>query len=218
MKMKKTNFIFLTTLSVYLSLLLAGTSPTVYALNKQDFQTIADERDAQFLAFLDKDLCDAILTFLQEIKDIKATENNQDIESWEKFCLRQASSSLIAGEKTLLLEALTRLYKRIKSRISDFAEHSEKENCKENRIRVTFSDEGLNLYLQYSKKSETQAVVSANYINQRLLALSSASEIQKIIYENTKAISKDNHVLVITCLPRACIEQILSKIQTKSNL
>lgn len=218
MKMKKNNFIFLTTLSVYLSLLLAGTSPTVYALNKQDFQTIADERDAQFLAFLDKDLCDAILIFLQEIKDIKATENNQDIESWEKFCLRQASSSLIAGEKTLLLEALTRLYKRIKSRITDFAEHSEKENCKENRIRITFSDEGLNLYLQYSKKSETQAVVSANYINQRLLALSSASEIQKIIYENTKAISKDNHVLVITCLPRACIEQILPKIQNKSDL
>lgn len=206
--MKRSNLFFLTTISVYLSLIFAGTAPTVSALSAQ---TSSDEKDEKFLQFLRSDFCEAIVEFLKEIKKIGSAKENekQVIESLERICSQRSLSSFSAQENTRFFEALSHLYKAISSNSRDFADLA-KDGCKEIHIKLSYDEQGLDVHLTFSKQSASKATSFVEQFNQP--TTEPTSEVAKRIQENTKAFSRNDQILVVTRLPRACIEHLISKL------
>ncbi|MCS6874111.1 MAG: hypothetical protein N2Z23_00545 [Pyrinomonadaceae bacterium] len=200
--MRSKKLPFLTTLSL-LSLILLGASSS-----HGSHYSGSDEKD--FLEFFRLEFCKAIIEFIKEINQSGAANSSEEktvIEIIEKFCVERAESSFSISERTEFFEALNRLAVRIYSKTRNFADYGG-ASCKDYSLKLVFDEEGLKINLQFSKADFSKAKSFVDWFNQALAAFTESDTLKKIAI-NTKAFSERDKILVVTYLPRACIEKIM---------
>lgn len=163
-----------------------------------------DEKEIEFFEFLKLDFCKAVVEFLLEIQQIDVSQDTV-IKSIENLCFEQAESSFFVSENKEFLDSLTRLYLKIYEKASVFSELNS-TGCKNFGLELNFGKEGLKIILQFSKADFSKAKVLVEKFNQALPEIQD-DKIKKV-YTNTKLFFHQGKILIVTHLPRACIENL----------
>ncbi len=234
------SILFLTTLSVYLGLVLVGATPSVLAQQAVLTQKFEIKKEIEVEDDLDKNpdddeikqffeigLENALATFVEDLKQLKQSgkyKKNEkrvtSIECWHSFLSDEiANASKTPTPNTWVTNALDKLHGNLDTHIvrnfngkNSFAKFSSNDLSKECGLKLRFDKNQLRLEINFSQESAPIAVASADYLNNIFLdkKLGSDKILPKLIYENTKAKTDNQYVLVTTKLPRAAIDEILA--------
>jgi hypothetical protein len=221
------QIIFITTLSVYLGLVLVGASPQVLAqaalTNKFELKDQIEQKDDldkkpddEINEFLEIDLDKAISQFIEDVRNVKDKNPNPiAYNSAYTFCEENSASSLMPPfQKSSWENALGDLHFKLylpnrKSFVDslNFIDYSEK-GCKETSLRTEFNKSELTINLKFSKKNPTSFVEKIKTIYQQK-SVQSSKNVSYLVYQNTTINSADNQVFIVTRLPRGSIDSLL---------
>jgi desulfoferrodoxin (superoxide reductase-like protein) len=211
---KKTNhnsIIFLTTLSVYLGLVLAGgATPTVLAQAAltRDFDI---KNEIVFEDDLDKKPDDGEINFpvilaqlVEQISfEIAIGKISHPIQT--EFYV-EIESKLFPKDGEISVGS--NLFNQNLSRIIQLADYE--ENFKKSKIRIEADGKSLTLKVSFSKLNSEQF---AKFLNDKFSnsVVFANTLLLKQIYESTKATSENNQVFIVTRLPRASLDALLAE-------
>jgi desulfoferrodoxin (superoxide reductase-like protein) len=224
---KKTNhnsIIFLTTLSVYLGLVLAGgATPTVLAQAAltRDFDI---KNEIVFEDDLDKKPDDGEINFpvilAQLVEQISfeiaigkishpiQTEFYVEIESklFPKDGEISVGSNLFNQNLSRIIQ--TTFSDKLHPKALKLADYE--ENFKKSKIRIEADGKSLTLKVSFSKLNSEQF---AKFLNDKFSnsVVFANTLLLKQIYESTKATSENNQVFIVTRLPRASLDALLAE-------
>lgn len=231
---KNNSIIFLTTLSVYLGLVLVGgaMSPvlaqaaTARNFSVQDEIEVKDDLDNKPKDEVEKirdiDIAKALITFIEDLQKLQSIGkyNPFSEESYSKqntYAIGRASSQqppnawvTVAADE--LFEKLFRknIDKVVDAGIGEGNEKYLKTTCK---FRVILDKSSLELRIEIIKDStETTDSLAENLT--RLFHPKfdeSAEPSVKLIYENTKVSTENNQVTIVTRLPRGSLDDLLKQ-------
>ena len=223
---KHNSIIFLTTLSVYLSLSLLGATPQVLAYAattrdfdiqteieyKDDFDNKPDSEEIDNAPAADFPLLFAEL--LTEIKNnietgkIVAPLPQKFLHSAEFEIYRKGLGSSSGSEYNTQFDfvvenALYNKFQRNAIGLSDFV-----RDIKTGKTSLESNDGNWSLNVSFNRLNAAQY---ADFLSRKfsVAANSTTDKSLKQIYENTKVSFKDNQVFVVTNLPRAGIDALI---------
>jgi hypothetical protein len=238
---KNNSIIFLTTLSVYLGLVLVGATPSVLAqaattrtFNVQDEIEVKDDLDKKpndydgleedIKKIEDLDIATSILSFIINLKKLESIDKLQPQEdlifshivSSEEFTTTahtsQNSDVLNPWLKTAI-EEITSNTPPLFSWISDYTPNCNGELCREDSIRIESNANEFSLTFLFTKSTPEKAKLAAEEFNRvfvsKKVALKNAVSVA--VYENTKSISENNQVFIVTRLPRGSLDELLKQ-------
>ncbi len=234
------SIVFLTTLSVYLGLVLAGGAvPTVLAqaattrgfdikneiVIEDDLDKKPDELSEDIEIVDNFKLTNAITSFVDDLKKLESigkfnhkedfvfshnlwvkvfdttnsnSKNSNISNPWLQTAVTQLISS--AGLKNLTL-------------ISDSLPNCDGENCRQANVEVESTSNEFSLSFTFTKSTPETARLCAEAFNKVFVSkkLALKNGVSLPIYENTKAISENNQVFIVTRLPRGSIDALLAR-------
>ncbi len=232
---KYNSIVFLTTLSVYLGLVLVGgaSSPVLAqaALTrnfdiqeeieyKDDLDKQPDEED-----FYQINLSSAIVDFINDINNLKERgfynfDNNRDFYAKREHFFSQNHSSKNAVLRSEIDSELDKNLDNFLSKLdtknllnlSDFLEENNDQKSKHISLEIYTFVSGIKLLITLEKSSAQKASLLASNLNLAfLLKANRENNSTKLIYENTKATFVNNQVFIVTRLPRASIDSLLAE-------
>ena len=227
---KNNPIIFLTTLSVYLGLVLVGAPPqilTQIALTKnsdiQEEIQVKDDLDnksddGEIEDFSNDDFPGLFAELLKEIKEeIKSGKISLPIQA-DFYVEGNFKASEFSGgggtSSTVSNPVLNKLVQNVinqkfKTKAFELADY-DNEKSKNANIRLEADGTDLLLKVSFSKSNAEQF---AKFLNQEfsLSAVSDKNTLTKQIYENTTATSENNQVFIVTRLPRGSLDELLKQ-------
>ncbi len=238
---KNNSIVFLTTLSVYLGLVLIGAPPVLAqaALTRNfDIQNEIEVKDD-----LDKkpknndelndgveliqqlNIAKAINNFLDDLKKLESigkfnpkTDWNFSHKVWlQEFGATNSSSKNSDIYNPWLETAVRQLISTTEpeylSSISDYLPNCNGESCRETAVEIESNGNEFSLTFSFTKSSFDQAKVAAIAFNK--VFVSQKIALKKTanlpIYENTKVTSENNQVFIVTRLPRGSLDELLKQ-------
>ena len=227
---KNNSIIFLTTLSVYLGLVLVGAPPILAqaALTRNfDIQNeikVKDDLDKkldgeELEGSLNEDFPALFAQLLNEFK--KSVENgrvNLPIQTdfrfeayfnYSEMCNGSGFGSDSSADKYLAKIVQDSFRQKIEPRASELADYP-RTSAKNIKLNLEANRTDLSLKISFGKLNAEQFAEFLNY-KWSLFALSVENALTKQIYENTKATSENNQVFIVTRLPRGSLDELLKQ-------
>lgn len=173
----------------------------------------------------------ALAQFVEDLQTLKRdgkykanSRKITSIECWHSYQSEEiGSASITATPETWIAVALDKLHGNLDKHLvrnfnsnNSFAKFSANQDgndlVKEFGLKLRFDKSELKIEIAFSQKSSPTAIASADFLNTAFLTkkLNSNKNLPKLIYENTKAKTDNQYVLVTTQLPRASIDEILA--------
>jgi hypothetical protein len=228
------QIIFLTTLSVYLGLVLVGASPQVLAqaalTSKFDIKDQIEKKDDLDKKPNENDLfateINKLVTELNSLSEKKVFDwelkNHYEIEGLG-FCESDNSPSFLAsssfklgpeGSQTEISLAIDNIAVEIaqnilkRKRKLGFKEHYSQSID----YNLAFEGKTLEIKLGIENKTETVANLISKEFTTYLHQLTSSKRLpkEKLIAENTTVTAENNQVFIVTRLPRAAIDSLIN--------
>ena len=210
---------FLTTLGVYLGLVLVGSAPQILA---QQTATIKYHRTLPS----DDLYANSVIKLVNELNRL-STKRKFDWDKAAKFSIEDVSfdrpddlpsfigfGSLGSEVQFVIENAGLDIARRIFSRKADLGVGDFYSNWPETVDFIFLSGkDGLRLETSVNTDSEKAAQILGNSFAAYLTDISSRPHFraQKLVAENTKSKVEDSHVLLVTHLPRAGLDSLLAK-------
>ena len=229
---KNNSIIFLTTLSVYLGLVLVGATPSVLAQTANSVKTecewieLGKEAhknfsklgiDGNFISFLpsqiehafnEKDLTgffnlDVLLTF--------------SAEGHPKYNLSIETDKHYSGSSQSKADELFESAARIAENFGWDKCVAGQKNCSPLKLKVKSDNREFNVELSFSQTSEKQAKDFAEayqlLIDSEICRCRDCGkdDYAKLLTDNTKAFSENNQVFIITRLPRGSLDELFKQ-------
>ncbi|MGC2238354.1 MAG: hypothetical protein WA584_19525 [Pyrinomonadaceae bacterium] len=234
------SIVFLTTLSVYLGLVLVGgaAAPVLAhsALtrdfdikNEIEFKDDLDNKpdNEEIDGFFEIDLDTAVASFIEDLRGLKQKGKYKSrfkktftTKCAHTYCSNgDAAASTIIEDEGEISQALWKLHYKLDfidgrdlSKNSFFDLPKENSGCKEISLNLTFSQNELKIAFSFTKETTQTAFAYAENLNSKFKNKSDESSdlLIKKVYENTNANSENNQVFVVTRLPRASIDEFLA--------
>lgn len=232
------SIVFLTTLSVYLGLVLVGSAPVLAqaALTRNfdikneivvedDLDKKPDDGINEDVEIIEKfQIAEAIIQFVAELKMLENT-GKFNSEDWnfsykvvlEEFGTTNLSTKTGNASNSLLETAIEELILTAEpdypSTVSEFVQNSENKNSRKSSVEIQSTANEFLLSFGFVKKSSEQAKLAANAFNKAFISkkVELKNTVQLPIYENTKAQTENNQVFIVTRLPRASIDSLLAE-------
>lgn len=225
---KKNNYnsiVFLTTLSVYLGLVLvSGATPTV-AQNVNNITLNCSNLEQKTDDLGNLGISDSILYLVKDLRQLAGIGKFKTSSviayhlKYYEHCL--GASGAISGEdqwaSVTLGEAIDKINFKSLCEFADIVrEDTEFSNLGfqyKYFAKYELNTQELKLTIAIQKFSETNAKQLAETLNQKFavdFCISSETTIKQI-YENTKATSENNQVFIVTRLPRGSLNALLAK-------
>ena len=238
------SIVFLTTLSVYLGLVLVGATPQVLAqaalTRNFDIQVEAEIKDdldkkPDDYEGLEKDiekvgnlnLAKSILDFISDLKKLESigklqtgTDLNFSYKNWKTdfgTTVRSSQNSDISNPwlETAVGQLAFAAAPPLFSEISDYTSNCEEEEttCREDSVKIEINSDELVLTYGFTKSTVEKAKIAAEKFNQLFVSKKDTAKETTVrrIYENTKAVSENNQIFIVTRLPRGSIDSLLAK-------
>lgn len=230
---KNYNSIFF--LTVYLGLVLVGSSPQVLAhaattrifdvQNEIEWEEDSDNPESKEINdFLALEPERAIAEFIGELKKIRRSGRRISSSYIETKCshvwggdngaaiaIEQERYSNARNALDNLWKSYEKFFAEVKEdNLPSFYKYSEDYKVEFSQI-LTFQKRNLEIKIKFSHGSPEQAKSFSEYLNKAFAnkALQAKEKIAKTTYENTKAIISDGYITVVTRLPRASIDSLL---------
>lgn len=235
---KNNSIIFLTTLSVYLGLVLVGGgTPSVLAQaaltqkitevqseanNESDDKDCWDDASREVLDLLNADFqSDEVLDFVRDIQKLIAIEKYELSDDFN-FEFKRKSTETGIGQTSYLENsgngwiklAASDLVERFAS--NSYYRYDEEFDTKTSHSTVQFSVKSGELTIKSSKEKESNKSAEGFaklYNNAFEVGKCSkyVEENSKVVYQNSKALSENNQVIIITRLPRGSLDALLKQ-------
>ena len=214
------RIVFLTTLSVYLGLVLVGGSACSLAHSATN-KSFDIKNEIEFKDDLDnnpdKDIPDLFAELLKSIKENAASGSialpiQKDFHVGGNFTtsLNSGGGSLgvNVSDQNLSLIIQNAFNRKFKPKALELADY--KNGTKAARINLDADVTNFSLEVSFDKSHSNQF---AEFLNREFSfsAQTAADNLLRQIYENTKASSENNQVFIITHLPRAAIDEFLAE-------
>jgi hypothetical protein len=227
------SIVFLTTLSVYLGLVLVGAPPVLAQAaltQKIEIQNEAEIKDDLDKKPNDKDLvedieiiknfkiADAITDFFDDLKKLESIgkfDFKKDFNFTHDVLIKQSDSehSETSGEaeNPWVLPAIKQLISL--TTISDSVSKCGEGFCKKTKIEVEANSNEFLLSFKFTKSNSETAKLYAEALNKLFVSqkLEAKDSVKNSIYENTKATFENNQIFIVTRLPRASIDEHLAQ-------
>ena len=234
------SIVFLTTLSVYLGLVLVGGAiPTVLAQaaltrdfdikNEIVFEDDLDKKPDEDDVFDSDFIYGPVLELLSDLKKLKQIEKYNGEQYFEiDFLFKRYEKSnrfnvekIQGGGNIWVHTACEEPAYLIEHQFdlntpSNFYIYDKKLKVKVTNTNVKFVSENGDFSLQINSTQESngKAQELAKFFNDAFIVASSNADLknyEKLVYQNTKATSENNQVLIVTRLPRASIDELLAE-------
>ena len=235
---KNNSIIFLTTLSVYLGLVLVGAPPVLAqaAMTRQfDIQNEIEVKDNLDKKpdgnpnFQEIDLSKILIGFLADLQELKA--NKPNFYQQEKYFYARREQLVYAdnslglkpsrGIKTSskLDDSFETFFNAIDNKqlrnLADFLQESISEKPSKYISYEFYSALSVSakLLINFKKNSPESASLLTDQLNMefQFRANKTKQKFVKLVYENTKAVSESNQVTIVTRLPRGSLDALLAK-------
>ncbi len=232
---KHNSIVFLTTLSVYLGLVLIGAPPILSqaALTRNfDIQNEIEVEDnldkkpdgEEVENSLKKDFPALFVQFLYEVKEsvdsgkialpiqtnfrFEAYFNYSEMCSGSGFDLDSSADNFLAK----IVEDTFR--QKIEPRASELADYP-RTSAKNIKLNLEANNTDLSLKISFGKFNAEQF---AEFLNKQwsLSAVSVENTLTKQIYENTKVSAENNQIFIVTRLPRGSLDELLKNAKAES--
>lgn len=181
--------------------------------------------------FFELGLDEAVADFISDLRNLKRQGKYKSnfVETFtancsHSYCSKDAGGASIVIEKPNgeIAEALWKLHDKIdvsdkngfyKRLQTEFLKDSDAKSCKRIDLKLTFSRKELNVNVGFSNESTQKAFALAENLNRAFIVKSSAAKdaLARKIYENTRAVSTNDQVFVITRLPRGSLNTLLKQ-------
>jgi len=236
---KNNSIIFLTTLSVYLGLVLVGGSTSQVFAQAALTQKItevqnkandeADEKDCwdnvsqEIIDLLNSDFqSNGVLEFIRDIQKLIEIEKYDKGEKFNfKFEYKATEGGIAqtsylnaySGNQWIRLDAS----EKVETLASNVYYHYDEElKTNASHSTIQFISENGDLIIKVSKEKETNKSAKdfANTYNDTFEVGKCSRYIEespKIIYQNSKASSENNQVFIVTRLPRGSLDELLKQ-------
>lgn len=238
-KNKNNSIIFLTTLSVYLGLVLVGATPSVLAQvenSQRKFEVSPiDLTNAEAKKFVGYGYAEKLIEFAEStfvrIEILKITSPNEILD--ERFYAKTITfSPCFDEEDKKLLEScyidgdnnvewssaaqagiMADISLEILDPFSDVSKRKTEKSVFQNSIEIILDNSKYKCELVIEKSSNQKAENLANQLKLAVDNLASVSKISSLkqIYENTKVTSENNQVIIVTRLPRGSLDELLKQ-------
>ncbi len=229
---KNNSIIFLTTLSVYLGLVLVGgATPSVLAqaaltrnFEVQEEIEVRDDLDnkpddEEVRNFSNGDVPAIFAQLLNEIKEeVKSGKISLPIQADFIIDIQYRASKMCSGtsigsnisDRDLSDFVGNAVNQKFESKIYEIADYGSGKSEKSGKVRLEANSTDLLLKVSFSKSNAEQF---AEFLNQEfsLSAVSVENTLTKQIYENTTATSENNQVFIVTRLPRGSLDELLKQ-------
>ena len=232
---KNNRIVFLTTLSVYLGLVLVGGTPQVLAqaattrnFNVQDEIEVRDDLDkkpedseAEYSSA--KDFPVLFIQLLNEIRtEAESGKYSAPIQTEFDFQRTFSVSGLRGNYRggtdisdldfyRFVNNAVNEKFKSKISEVSDFIDRKSKSW----QIQIKVDNSDLSFKASFTKLNAASFVA---FLNREFvsLGLSAENTLTRQVYENTKATSENNQVFIVTRLPRGSLDEFLKNAKAES--
>ena len=229
-KNKNNSIVFLTTLSVYLGLVLVGggLSPvlaqaaTTRNFNVQDELEVKDDldnkpNDSEVGDSSERNFPALFIQLLSEIKN-EVESGNFSAPVSPNFIINAQYSSGICSSGTIGLdfadqdfgEAVAKIFsEKFDSKIFKILDSNDGKS-KSAKVRIEANNSELSLNISFAKSN---AAPFAAFLNREfsLSALSAENFLITQLYENTKSTSENDQVFIVTRLPRGSLDELLKQ-------
>lgn len=235
------SVLFLSTLGVYLGLVLVGATPVLghaamaRQFDIQDEIEVKDDLDKKPRTDNDLDqnaeaieslkITEAISEFLVDIKTLESIGKVNGTEDWifshkvwlEEFALTNAASKNSDISNPWLETAAGQLVanagRSTTSSVSPWLANCSDRNCRESSVEVSSNANEFFLKFGFIKSSPERAEATAMRFSEIFVARKvELKNSRKLpIYENTRCAAENNQVFIVTRLPRAGLESLLAK-------
>lgn len=232
------SILFLTTLSVYLGLVLVGAPSSVLAQQAALTQRFEIQNEFEIEDDLDKKPDDetledfllvrldaALNEFVEDLRELNRTGKYKTKKGFSTAfnyynCLDQTSetSSIVFEEDTWYPKAAIKLLRDIHlakgDNIPNFIEtsvkDSEGESCKTFGVNFNLDKSEFDLEISFSQNPQN-APITAENLNSlfSIKALNAQNAITKQFYENTRAKADNQYVRIVTRLPRGSLNALV---------
>lgn len=219
---KHNSILFLTTLSVYLGLVLVGASPQVLAqaalTRNFDIKT-----EIEFEDDLDKNpdekalekYSDAVQNLVSLVKDF-AEKNRKKLRDGKyefdcSFILKANDVSVTSckDDNTLVWREFITPFREIAKAFP----HAEKKDAEQADFNIALAGTDFVLKTTLNLDSSNQAEETSAFYAKALSEKRGAqvTNAQAAVYENTEISAKNNQILIVTRLPRASIDELSAR-------
>ena len=237
---KNNSIVFLTTLSVYLGLVLVGGAmPSVLAqaattrnFNVQDEIEIKDDLDNKPDGnpnFQEIDLSGALIDFFVDLQNLKVNEPNTYQEEKHFYARRERlvfannsiglkpSKEIVDSSK--LKNSFENFFNSLDNKqlrnIADSLQESPSEKSSKYILFEFYStlESDAKLLINLKKDSSESALLLTDQLNMefQFRANKAKQKFARQIYESTKAISENNQVTIMTRLPRGSLDEFFKQ-------
>jgi hypothetical protein len=230
---KNNSIVFLTTLSVYLGLVLVGGTATPNVLAQAaltrnfDVQEEIELRDDLDNKPGDKEAKDFPAIFAQLLSEIKEAVKNGQISlpiqtdfiidaqyRMSKMCGGTRVGTDISDQdfSGFIADAVNR---KFEPKINQIADFKDGKSEKSGSLRLEANRSDLTLKISFTKLNDEQF---AEFLNKRFtsVAISLENTLTREIYENTRATFDGNQVFIVTHLPRGSLDEFLKNAKAES--
>ena len=216
---KNNSIIFLTTLSVYLGLVLVGGAHSASAQailqNKVEVEHLTDEKILaeyvslfQSLYVLSKDFSVHYSEEIKNISDNKLKDGEYQLNCF--YIINPDFSQTIIGIDGWIIDSpkfrpsLEKLYK--------IFPHITEKDKSQIKFNLSLTDKDFSLKVTAFQGSDEQAAqIFDAYINKLSRLKIQQVGWSQIIYQNTEISKENNQILIITCLPRGSLDEFLKQ-------
>jgi hypothetical protein len=235
------SIVFLTTLSVYLGLVLSGgATPSVLAhsaltrdfdlkneiIFEEDLDKKPDDEISENVEIIRKiNIVEAISNFVSDLKKLESIgkfnpkeERIFSYQHWTKHYSETYSTSInreVSNPwlETALSELISTATPDYLHTISDRLPNCDGTDCREYSVEIEATKDEFSINFTFTKSTAEKAKLAAEAFGKVFLEQKDASKntINLPIYENTKAISENNQVFIVTRLPRASIDSLIAQ-------
>lgn len=218
---KNNRIIFLTTLSVYLGLVLVGGAPSISAQTvlekKAEIGYLSDEQilaeyisTFQNLFVLSKEIS------LEHSEDLKALYGNEIKEGEYKFHIfHRINRDLSQTEKGASDDGKVLSSGKLRpsfEKLNNIFPHTIEEDKSQIRINLALTDKDFSLKITAYQDSEEQAErIFNSYTNELSRIKIQQADPSRIIYQNTEITKENNQILIATRLPRGSLDELLKQ-------
>ncbi len=216
---KNNSMIFLTTLSVYLGLVLVGATPSVsaQAISEKRVETdyLADEKIlAEYVSAFQKLFVVSKELSVEYSEELKAVYGKEIKDGEYKLnCFyninRDFSQTItgIGGRTTYEPKFQPSLEK-----LNKIFPHTIEEDKPQIKINLALSDKDFSLKVTaYQDSDEQAAQIYNSYVNELSRIKIQQLGQSQIIYQNTEISRENNQIFIVTRLPRGSLDELLKQ-------
>lgn len=234
------SIVFLTTLSVYLGLVLVGAPPILaHAAMTRHFDIqneieVKDDLDknpknnglAEDVEIISKfKIAEAITNFVADLKKLESigkfnqtTEWNFSHKLWREqydgtYSVSKNSDVYNPWLETAIGELISTAEPEYLDSVSDYLPNCDKRNCRETITKVESNSNEFSFSFTLTKSTPEKAKLTANAFSKVFISKKVAlkNTANLSIYENTKVTSENNQVFIVTRLPRGSLDALLAR-------